>query len=449
MIEQADIVIVGAGTAGAFFGWLMAKKGYVVVILEKEPKEKVGNRLDIFHFDSIKFEEFGIPPPKKGAPELIAVHKIGHAHSPNGKYSKPVKYGFHVMRLKPFLNRLHQLARNEGAEFMYCCNFVELNQVNNRIIGVVAKQEGKKVKINSRLLVDASGIEAVVRTSIPSNYGVETFKLAPDDVLYVVLRYISWSKPQETHPKDLNLWPLNKVFCNPSYTKKEAILGVGQPHSFDNAEKALNEFLSNSRFPSFEIQKIERGITPYRRPPYSLVGDGFVCIGDAACITKPFSGEGISATWTLCKIASEVVDLALQKKEYLTQQSLWEVNVNYFRGQGAKFAELLAQIPGASEVSSKEMDYLFNKKIIFNEKDLSSVQEKFEVDISFIKSLKIVFNMIQGILTKKFSQKNVKKLLKALSIAKKIRKHYESFPLKVEDFESWVQKAEELWHDVS
>jgi flavin-dependent dehydrogenase len=50
------------------------------------------------------------------------------------------------------------------------------------------------------------------------------------------------------------------------------------------------------KLPAAKLDKIEKGFTPYHRAPYSLVTDGFICMGDAACMTKPYSGEGITAS---------------------------------------------------------------------------------------------------------------------------------------------------------
>ena len=69
---------------------------------------------------------------------------------------------------------------------------------------------------------------------------------------------------------------------NSGFDPDGAILGVGQPGSFRNAELACEDFLKSADIPPFKVIKEELGMTPYRRPPYSLVGDGFLCIGDAA-----------------------------------------------------------------------------------------------------------------------------------------------------------------------
>ena len=71
MADSYDVLIVGAGTAGTYFGWQMAKRGHSVAIVEKDPRDKVGKRLDVFHIDSNKFTEFGLPVPEPGSPDAL------------------------------------------------------------------------------------------------------------------------------------------------------------------------------------------------------------------------------------------------------------------------------------------------------------------------------------------------------------------------------------------
>lgn len=208
------------------------------------------------------------------------------------------------MRLPLFLKRMHSLAEEAGVLLVDGCVAREPLIEEGSVVGVGAEKDGKAFQYRARLTVDASGTAAVLRTALPARLGVETFRLGAEDVLYVVLRYIRWEHPRALRPHGLNLWPYHKVFCNPRYSDDQAILGVGQPGSYDRAERALRDFLESTPFPPFEVLKVERGVTPYRRPPWSQVGEGFACLGDAACITKPFSGEGITASWTLCAIAA-------------------------------------------------------------------------------------------------------------------------------------------------
>jgi digeranylgeranylglycerophospholipid reductase len=440
-----DVLVVGAGTAGIYFAWRMAERGYSVAVLEKDAGEEVGRRLDIFHLDSIRFAQFGVPEPEPGSEELVAVHSDGKAHSPDGKTAKLAEYGFHVMRLPPFLRRLHALAEEAGVRIIDRCAFREPLLEEGRLAGVEADLRGEPATFHARLTVDASGTAAVLRRSLPASSGMETFPLGPGDLLYVILRYIRWKEPRALHPRGLNFWPYYKVFCNPSFSEEEAILGVGQPGSYARSDEVLDEFLAAAPFPLYEVVKVERGITPYRRPPYSLVGEGFLCLGDAACITKPFSGEGITAAWTLCAIAAEEADHALRKVGVPTREELWEINTRYFRDQGAKFAGLLAQLPGAAGVSAGEMDYLFEKDIIFNGPDITAVSRDYQLRLSPLAVARMAGWLLLGLSTGRFSLRSLRELLASVLVSDRVARHYRAFPDDPRDFDAWVARAEALW----
>jgi len=214
-----------------------------------------------------------------------------------------------------------------------------------------------------------------VRTRLPNDFGVENDPISDDDTLFVILQY--WDDIASEHPTGLNFYPFHKTFCNPSYGDG-AILGVGQPGSYEYAEQVHREFLAE-RFPNqHRLVKRCQGRTPFRRPPYSLVGDGFVVMGDAAFMTKPFSGEGVTSGFTGCQIAAEVATAALSKGN-VSRAALWPYNVRYFRDQGSKFAELLAQLPAAAELSRRDVNYLFEQDIIFSGADFTRMNRDFEV----------------------------------------------------------------------
>jgi flavin-dependent dehydrogenase len=42
MIKKCDLLVVGAGTAGTYLSWIIAKKGYSVILIEKDKREEVG-----------------------------------------------------------------------------------------------------------------------------------------------------------------------------------------------------------------------------------------------------------------------------------------------------------------------------------------------------------------------------------------------------------------------
>ena len=445
MDEHCDILIIGAGTAGVYFGWQMARRGHSVVIVERSERAAVGRRLDVFHIDSVKFAEFGVPPPEEDSPEFCVVLEEGISYSPEGKYPKVVKYPFHVMRLPLFLQRMFALAESEGVELAFETAFSGLVYEDGKIAGAVVEREGEQKTLRARLVVDASGINAVVRTALPPDYGVENFKIAPDEKFYVVLRYVTWLDPQRPRTVNSEGWTFYKAWIAPSFHERGGIIGIGATGSYDRTEEVFKQLTESISLPPHQVDKIERGVTPYRRPPYSVVGDGFLCLGDSACLTKPFSGEGVSSGWTLCKIAVEVVDRALRERNDLAADSLWPINVRYFRDQGAKFAEILATVPSAANATRRENSYLFQKDVIFSEEDLTDMNRDFEMHLTARKILKIFGVIVLGLLTGNYSFASLKALLRSVRISGRVRAHYESFPEDRSDFDSWVEVAEALW----
>ena len=54
--------------------------------------------------------------------------------------------------------------------------------------------------------------------------------------------------------------------------------------------------MKNVSFPEYKVERVEKGMTPYHTSVYSLVDDGFIALGDAACHTKPTCGEGCTSS---------------------------------------------------------------------------------------------------------------------------------------------------------
>jgi len=447
MTESFDVIVVGAGTAGTYISWLLAKQGNKVLLIEKDEREKVGKRLDVIHFETDRIQKAGIPPFKVGNPDCIEIRDTSIVATPDFTTEFNIRALQTIVRLTPFLNRMYNILETDGVKLEFSSIFKELIYEKGRIVGIKIEKQGKFTDLFARIVIDASGKEASVRTSLPEDYGVETFNLGPGDVMYVLLQYIKWDDPDNRISNDTgyNWWLL---WFGPSYDSEGAILGVGQPGSFKNAELAREDFLKRANIPPYKVIKEELGMTPYRRPPYSLVADGFLCIGDAAAITYPFSGHGVTATWMLCMIAAEVIGRELKKEGYLTRERLWEINVNYFKDQGAKFASLYMQLSGVLNFKEKEWNYFLKKGLIYKTGDEEEVPEpnkEYEEEMSFAELIKFIGKLLWGIIKGKLTIKHVVRLIGANGLAGKIKKHYENYSDNFNDFAKWVSEAETLW----
>jgi flavin-dependent dehydrogenase len=294
--SKFDVLVVGAGTAGIYFAQKMAEAKYTVCVIEKSDEKDLGSRLNIFHIDKVKFEEFNVPEPKPGDEDFVDVFNFSISKSAEDKYPKKVEYPFVVSLLPKFLKRLKNQAVKAGVTFVFETTFNDfIYNDQKQIIGANVKTNKGNKQISARLVVDASGIPAVARTKLPLNSKVENFALSPRDMFYVTLRYVKLKNPKTDAIKFTTSWPYYKTWTAPSLDPNGAIYGVGSNLSFETGEKIYQEFIKHVKLPEATLDKIEKGYVPYHRSPYSLVTDGFICLGDAACMTKPYSGEGIVA----------------------------------------------------------------------------------------------------------------------------------------------------------
>jgi flavin-dependent dehydrogenase len=453
MANSFDIVIIGAGPVGIYLAISLAKKNNSVIVIERNSREKTGSKMDQFHLETMVFEKYGIPAPVEGTEEYIKNFEYTSYYGPYGKYQQVMKYPVTAMRFQFYIHRLIRIAEKNKVQFEFLTEYKEPIIKENHLVGVKVNQQGSIKDFYGRLIVDATGSSAIVRTSLPNDFGVENFKIEDDEKMYVIQRVIQWKHPDEDHPgigeyEGSISWIYYKTWLAPHFLPNANIFGGGQPGGYENQEKATEIFLKDVPLPPFEILEVHKATTAYRRSPYSLVGNGFFCIGDSACMSKSFSGEAIESSWNACLKATDIIDNPLKQGLDLTKENLWQINVQYFRDRGAKLAALLAQIPGAANTTKKDVTYMFKHNFIFSGRDFTSMWKKLELEISFGRMIKILGLFLWGLLTKQFSKKALSTMLKYMKISGKIRKHYEQFPENVNKFGEWVKIAEDLWSQV-
>ena len=239
-------------------------------------------------------------------------------------------------------------------------------------------------------------------------------------------------------------WPFYKSWIAPCQDPDGAIVGIGACHSFEHCDEVYNEMLSTVTLPAHELNYIEKGFTPYRRPPYTFVADNFVVSGDAACLTKPINGEGVTSSMVHLGIVSEVIAESLKNGD-TSKKGLWKINTEYNKVQGADFSFMRALLTGVINAAKlEEFEYAFESGMISDEL-LSSGTEGGEFDPATSVMLNAVFRMISGIVTGKVSKKTVSAALQALKNAAEIKELYLAFPEEAENYARWCMKADKLW----
>jgi flavin-dependent dehydrogenase len=436
---SADAVVVGAGTSGCYFAWRLGQAGFHTIVLERHSLPDLGRDIDIFHMDEVRFDEFDLPHPT--GDELIAHHATGMAWSPDLEVQNEVRYAFYVMHKPAFHQRMHRYVREVGGEILEQVEVTGPMVEDGFLVGIRAQRDGRPLQVRGRIVVDASGIDGSVRTQLPAELGVETDAISGDDTLFVCLEFRD--DLEQGIPSGLNFYPYHKAFWNPS-RGNGAILGIGQPGSYDYAWQMHREWREEYFGDPGRVVARTQGRTPYRRSPYSLVGNGFMAVGDAAFQTKPFSGEGVTSSFTACRIAADVAATALAAED-VSREALWPYNVRYFQDQGSKFASMFVQLPAAAELSRVEVDYLFRSDLIFSSEDFRQMNLHYETQMDLRQTISMGSRLLRGVVSGRFSMDSFRRLLAVSSTAEKIKEHYRQFPQDPSRFEAWVSGVRPLW----
>lgn len=423
-----DVIIVGACTAGTFFANRLALRGLKVLVIDKDSQQDLCKRLDIIHFTRDSYAQFDVPESLPGDEEFVRHFNLCYSKSALNNHLKKNKINVSVLHLPLFIKRLRNIAISNGVEFLFGKKFSDLlRDDKGRICGIIT-EDGEQ--FSCRLVVDASGIPSVVRRVVNDQY-VEDFAIGPRDKFYVLLKYVKLNDPNLTIEHSTS-WQYYKGWIAPQHTPGGAIIGVGANLSFDYARKCMDKFEKAIPLPDYTLQYEEMGSTPYTRPPFSFVGDGFLCIGDAAALTKPMNGEGIPMAWGHCVIAADVVAKAMENNQYPTAESLWDINVQYQRAEGADYAGQRAMLVGAMKMTAKDNDYLFKESIVFKSDD-------------YVAKSSEAARLIKGVITGQFALGSFISFVRAISVGGKLTKHYKRFPTDIKQYQKWKTKAIKLW----
>ncbi len=443
-METYDVIVIGAGSTGAYLAKHLANRGHKVLVIDKLPKTKIGTKYDIFHIEKREFERLGIPRPVEGDPAWAFEFEKNYNADPLTLYPKCQINPIVGLHMHEYTLLLDEEAEKAGAEFLYSCEFRDfIYDEQGKICGVLVHTRGKDKKLYAKLVADCSGIAAVGRTALHDGYGVENNRLTDEDMFYVILRYVTLKDPKD-YLEGSTFWAYYKSWIAPCADPHGAIIGIGACHSFEYAEKIYADMELTVPLPDYDLVKIEKGRTPYTRNPYSMVADGFFVSGDAGNLTKSVNGEGVTSSMVQILCAVDTLDRAL-KLNKVTRSYMWEINKKYNSTQGAEFAMLRALLVGVVNAADfPEFQYAFESGIISDELLNAANGEK----IPPKKLIEAAKGFVSGLAKKQIRTSTVSAAGAALKNAIEISNHYKNFPDTEAGFEEWAEKADRLYEKI-
>lgn len=318
-MQDYDVIVVGAGPAGACTAIHAARQGLHVLLLDQKkfPREKpCGDALSSLAI--AEFNALGLLPRLLEIPHT-PVQKIAY-HSADGssvtvpilKIDKDTPEAGIICRRILLDALLMEVAAEEEVEIVDWCRVTEIQTRNGQACGVKGERGGgREVSWTAKVIVGADGSESVVAKQMKMPRYKEYRALAvrgyyrqvlgirgnieihfPEEVLpgYV------WFHPTETSQTNVGLALPMDVVKQGNIKPKQALL------------RALESPELKERFAFAEqMGEIETGVLPVGNPMREIHGDGFLLVGDAAGLVNPCSSDGTTNAIISARIAGQVL----------------------------------------------------------------------------------------------------------------------------------------------
>ena len=314
---HCDVLVVGAGPAGASTGRAAAERGLEVIIVEC--KKEVGI--------PVRCAEY-IPAPLIGDIGLgtdFVVQSIRGLKTflPGDDIKETSAPGFIVNR-DEFDQTLVHAATTEGAQLL--CATRAVSMTDNRTV-FLKKSNGNLITVKAKVIVGADG----PRSTVGRWVGGDNQNLIPAVQARVTL----------THPIDHT-----EVYLDPTFyagygwlfpKNQEANVGIGVKRSAVNRtsiKRLLDQFLSRLVIAG----KVDKTVLTYSagwipaEPVRNAVYGNVLLVGDAAGQTHPITGAGIFAAVTAGRAAGQWAAEAIRRN-----------NLGLLKGYDTEWQELMAK----------------------------------------------------------------------------------------------------------
>ena len=358
--RETDVLVIGAGPAGAAAGFWCATRGLDTVVLEKKhfPREKtcgdgltpravkqlndmgLGESLSQFHrYDGLRATAHG---------KALELHWPSHPIYP--------QHGF-VVRRRELDQMVAFNAQRAGATLLQGHEATTPILENGRLVGATVndKDNGTTFDVRAKYVVIADGAN--------SRFGRALGTSRTREWPYGTAIRTYWQSPRHAEPwiesaldvKDRNgksmpgygwIFPVGDGTIN---------IGVGLLSTFKNFTSVNTTHLLDSYAhmvadswginPDTPECKATSGKIPMGGSVGPKVGQGYLVVGDAAGSVNPFNGEGIDYAYETSRMAAEVLHEAITLNDPRAL-GRYQLMLDDEYGQYFKVARLFAKVIG-------------------------------------------------------------------------------------------------------
>jgi geranylgeranyl reductase family protein len=332
--QSHDVIVVGAGPAGATLAYELAKRGIGVLVLEKEKLPRYKCCAGGVTSKAAKLLDFNISEVAEDIIyEVIFTFNLGSPYL--GQHSQPLIYT--VMR-DVFDHFLMKKAQQVGAVLMDGQKVTQI-QVSADWVEISTADD----IFRSRLVIGADGAYSVVARelgmvrSVEYAVGIESEIVVPEEEL------AKWKSRAQI---DLGCIPGGYAWVFPK--RSHLSVGVG---CLASKARHLNhhhqKFLNSLSIGSHTIARSSSHLIPTCTKGRLVWQDKALLLGDAAGLTDPLTGEGIYNAILSAQLAASVIEnsLAHDKVGLQDYQQIVERKIMSELGIARKLSKFFVRFP--------------------------------------------------------------------------------------------------------
>lgn len=463
------VVVVGAGPGGLVLARDLAGQGIGVTVYEKESFEEIGhNWSDAVEYSALKAAGLDMPELPgcqwkgalvKGGPEepgIFEKHAVPRlkVYSPGRESFKEIDFDMITTDRRRLAQHLAMEAEAAGAEILYNHEgrdllYTEKDQKGPggvSVSGLTVKnlRSEELIAIDADLVVESSGFQSVLRSSLPKHTGLadpfeksdfalvhrEVYSYDPDSA---EKGFLSGSEAQVI--PDHYRYGYNSGYqWSHIHNETQIDIGAGIKSDYQGADprEIVEAFIAEH--PAIKPGAVRggRSLCIVGRPLKNFVAKGFLVLGDAASTSVPTTGCGVGSAITVALLAAEVIaEAAAEGRNDLCK--LWEINRKFYLEdpRGPSLAALNELRSVLQTLTHEELDFLFQKDLI----DAATLQDAINGRFQRPELAQMTKALRGGIARPSL----LMKLNSGIRAAEKTYNHYLNYP------PEWNARAFEQW----
>ena len=346
-IDEYDVVVAGAGTAGCYAAATIANEGLDVVIVERKDAEEAGH---IACGDALKgADAFPEAIPKDRLEPAFTNTGVDHGRfeipQEDTVLEIPVPGELAVIDRWEYGRQLISGAEDAGVDFHYDTVINDVRQdESGRVTGIQAVRKGDPRTYEADIVIDGAGSLSLLQdkadfagTTFDTNVRYSQFCSAYREIVDVP-EPVEWDDALVFKATDRAagyLWYFPR-------TATEINAGLGfqmTEEPMQLVESLKKDLRDRPEFEGAEVRDKLGAALPTRRPYDSAVAPGYMAVGDAAGHVNPTTGGGIAGAAYAGKYAGEQAVKAISDGD-VSEENLWRYNTRVMDHFGGRYAGL-------------------------------------------------------------------------------------------------------------